>query len=115
MLTLQFLPIVLAALLLAAHFRRGGEWLALAAVLALPVLLAIRQPWAARLIQALLLLGALEWVRTGLMVGLARQAAGAPWLRMAGILGAVALGTGLSAWVFRCRRTRAHFGLAPLA
>jgi hypothetical protein len=94
---LLLIPIVLSALTLGAHLLRGGSLpLALVAV-ALPLLLVPRSGAALRLLQGLLLLGALEWVRTLLVILEQRHAFGQPWQRLTVILGAVALVTALSA------------------
>ena len=53
------------------------------------------------------MLAGLEWVRTLLFDVQQRQAVGEPWLRMALILGSVALFTLLAAW---CARGRAAPG-----
>jgi hypothetical protein len=110
---LRLAPVALAALLLAAHFYRAGA-LALAALavasLALPV---VRKPWAARAMQAALVLGAVEWLRTLAAFAAVRIALGQPFLRMALILGAVALVTALAALAFESRTLRARYGLAP--
>jgi hypothetical protein len=101
----------LAAAVLAAHFYRAGN-LALAGVaLALVALMAVPRAWAARTIQAGLLLGALEWVRTLAQLVSLRQVTGQPFMRLAAILGAVAVVTALSALVFRTQRLRQRFGL----
>lgn len=94
---LLLIPIVLSALTLGAHLLRGGHLpLALAAV-ALPLLLLPRSVAPLRLLQGLLLLGGLEWMRTLLVILEQRRAFGQPWQRMVVILGAVALITALSA------------------
>jgi hypothetical protein len=62
-------------------------------VLLFPALLLVKRPWAARLTQVVLTLGAIEWVRTLLVLAAQRQAAGHSWVRLAVILGAVALVT----------------------
>jgi hypothetical protein len=101
-----------ALLLLAAHFYRAG-WLSLAALAAgLILLLAVPRPWAARVLQLALVLGAIEWLRTLAAFAAMRMAAGQPYLRLALILGAVAAFTLLAAWVFRHRALRARFRLA---
>ena len=113
-LLLMLLP-ALAALVLAAHFYRAGDlWLALAAG-ALVALLGVPQRWAARLVQLGLLAGALEWLRTAAGLVAARQAMGQPFLRLALILGAVALFTALAAAVFRAAPLRRRFRLGPPA
>lgn len=103
---------LLALLLLAAHFYRAG-WLELAVLTAaLSLLLAVPRRWAARALQAVLVLGALEWLRTLAAFAAMRVAAGQPYLRLALILGAVAAFTLAAAWVFQHRAVKARFGLA---
>ncbi|MBP9145327.1 MAG: hypothetical protein KBF21_03705 [Thermoanaerobaculia bacterium] len=94
---LLLLPIVLSALTLGAHLLRGGLLpLALVAV-ALPLLLMPRSDTALRMLQGLLLLGAVEWLRTLLVILEQRRSLGQPWHRLVVILGAVALVTAFSA------------------
>lgn len=112
MLLLQFVPIVLASLLLAAHFLRSGNVAALAVCLALIVLLAVRRPWAAAVLRLSLAAGALEWARTALVLIQARRGMGEPFLRLAAILCGVAAATALCLFVFRSPRVRRHFRLA---
>jgi hypothetical protein len=86
------IPTVLSFLVLAAHFyRAGNSILAGACVIAPFVLLIFRREWAVRVVQAMLLLGALEWVATLVRLIDERAREGRPWMRMAAILGAVAL------------------------
>jgi hypothetical protein len=102
---------LLALLLLAAHFYRAG-WLPLAALCAaLTLLLAVPRPWAARTVQAALVLGAIEWLRALAAFASMRIAAGQPYLRLALILGGVAAFTLAAAWVFRHRSLRSRFRL----
>jgi len=111
MLLLRLAPVVLAALLLGAHFYRAGAlWLAALAVAAL-ALLFMRRPWAARALQAGLVAGAIEWVRTLATLAAERVSFGQPYARMALILGAVALVTALAALVFEMREVRSRYGL----
>lgn len=106
---LQLSPILFAALLLAAHFLRGGKLLAMAVCLALPALLAVRRPWAATALQLGLVAGALEWARTAFVLIQARRELGEPFLRLAGILCGVAAATAMCLFVFRLPRVRRHF------
>jgi len=106
---LRLLPVILSFLLLAAHFYRMGLLSFAVLCVALPFLLFLRQAWVPRLLQVLLLLGALEWLRALYGFAAMRIAFGEPWLRLAIILGAVALFTGLSGLVFRNGKLRAHF------
>lgn len=111
---LAHLPAGLSLLVLAAHFYRAGQYALVVATLALSSLFAVRKPWAARTLQAALLLGAAEWIRTtAVFVGL-RQDVGRPWGRLAIILGAVTLLTALSALLFESARLRKRYGLGGL-
>jgi hypothetical protein len=98
---LRALPVVLSVLVLAAHFYRAGSLALVAASLALPVLLLVGERWSARAVQAGLLLGALEWVRTLAFFASQRMEMGRPWARLAVILGVVAALTALSALAVR--------------
>jgi hypothetical protein len=108
---LLHLPAALSLLLLGAHFLRDDAMALVAACLALCGLLLVARPWAARVLQAALVLGALEWLRTLTVIALQRQHAGAPWLRMAMILGAVAALALVAAWLFQTPRLRRRYGL----
>ena len=108
---LGLLPVILAMLLLGAHFYRAG-WVLLTVVCVVSLfLLFLRKPWVPRLLQVFLLLGAVEWFRTLYVFAAMRIAWGEPWTRLALILGGVALFTALSALVFRGRRIKAFYGL----
>jgi len=106
---LAIFPIILSFLLLAAHFYRGGLVALAAACLLLPLLLFVRKPRAARTIQIALLLGAVEWVRTIVVFAQARMELGYPYLRMAVILGAIALFTAGSALLFKTAAFRNRY------
>ena len=91
------IPALFSSLVLAAHFFRNGQLLLTLACCLAPWLLAFRATWATRVLQFLLFLGALEWVRTILSIAAERAADGRPWHRMAIILGSVSLTALLSA------------------
>ncbi len=98
-------------LLLAAHFFRAGNHAVMIVCILMIALLFVRRPWAARALQVALLLGALEWLRTTVQLAGARSEAGEPFLRLALILGGVALFTATSALVFQTPRIKRRFGL----
>jgi hypothetical protein len=102
----------LALALLAAHFYRAASWPLMLASGLLLTLLAWPRAWVARLVQVCLLAGALEWAWTAYALAQQRIALGQPWIRLALILGAVALFTAAAALVFRNRRLRARYALA---
>lgn len=112
---LRALAVVLAALVLAAHFYRARAVVLVAVALALPLLLLVRERWSARAAQAGLLLGAVEWVRALAFFAGQRMEAGRPWARLAVILGVVAILTGLSALAVRVPPKREPAPEAPAA
>ena len=109
----RLLPAILSLLLLAAHFFRNGMEILTGVCAALPFLLFFRQRWVPAVIQAALILGAVEWLFTLYGFAQVRIALGQPWTRMALILGTVALFSGLSALVFRSRFIRQRYKPSP--
>ena len=99
--TLRVLPVVLSTLVLAAHFFRSGDLPLVAVALGLPFLLLAGRRWSARAVQAGLVLGAVEWVRTLAHFAGQRTEVGQPWGRLAVILGGVAALTALAALAVR--------------
>jgi hypothetical protein len=99
----------LALLLLAAHFFRAGLMPFAGLSAALVVLLFVRAPWAARVLQVALAVGALEWLRTGWVFAAARAAADQPYARLLVIICTVAALTALAAWTIGSRTGRRHF------
>jgi hypothetical protein len=95
--------------LLGAHFYRAAAWPLVLACLVLLSLLAWRRPWVPRLMQAAMLLGALQWLWTAFWLVQQRLSLNSPWQRMAFILLAVALGTAAGALVFRHAKVRRWF------
>jgi hypothetical protein len=108
---IKLLPVILSVLLLGAHFFRAGHTVLVLGSAAMLLLLLIRRRWAARLLQAMLVLGGLEWVRTLIVLAEMRQAAGMPWGRLVLIVGAVAAFTICSAFVFRFSSVRTRYQL----
>ncbi len=84
------IPTILSAVLLAAHFLRDGQIFVVVLCLLLPPLLIPRKLALLRLLQGLLVIGALEWLRTLWTMVQVRQAMDEPWTRLALILGVVA-------------------------
>jgi len=111
MLILRLAPVVLAALLLGAHFYRADALGLAALAVAALALLFVRRPWAARALQAGLVAGAIEWVRTLATIAAERVSLGQPYARVALILGGVALVTALAALVFEMPAVRSRYGL----
>ena len=106
---LRLLPVFISFLLLGAHFLRAGNTVVVVILLAILFLLFIKKYWVPWVIQLILLLGSLEWIRTLVSVAQFRIGADMPWTRMAVILGAVALFTALSCLVFRSKALRERY------
>ena len=98
---LIYVPVVLSLVILGAHFMRYGNLIGVFGALVLIALLIVRRPWVARLMQVVLILGALEWVRTLYELAQIRAAYGQPFTRMIVILGVVAAVTFCSALLFQ--------------
>jgi hypothetical protein len=104
---LQLVPATLSLVILAAHFLRSGSLL----VVFLVVL--VRQPWAGRALQWVLVIGAIEWLRTLVVLTSQRRLEGLPYTRMALILAAVGVFTLSSALLVSTRRAKVHFREEP--
>jgi len=98
---LLYVPVVLSLVILGAHFLRYGNSTGVFGSLVLIGLLIVRRPWVARLMQVVLILGTLEWLRTLYEFAQVRAALGQPFTRMIIILGVVAVVTFCSALLFQ--------------
>lgn len=104
MTVLRLLPVLLSALLIAAHFFRAGN-IGLAVVsTSAPLMLLMNRRWVIYVISGMLLLGALVWIEATFTFIHIRQALGMPWARLGAILGSVTVLTALSALVFRKKK-----------
>lgn len=106
-----YTPVVLSLIVLGAHFMRYGNTILVGAAVVLIALLFVRKPWVARLLQVVLVLGALEWVHTLYGLVQMRTALGEPYGRMLIILGSVAAITALSALAFQSKSLKKVYGL----
>ena len=86
-------PVVLASLVMAAHFLRFMVLPLVAVAVLLPLLLVFRRLWAVRIVQAWLCAGVVMWAVTTSSLVEQRRLEGQPHLRLALILGGVALVT----------------------
>ena len=107
---LLYVPVVLSILVLGAHFLRFGNWIGVYAALLLIALLFLRRPWVARLMQVVLVLGTLEWLRTMYELAHVRALHGQPYGRMLVILGVVATVTFCSALLFQSKVLKKMYG-----
>lgn len=104
MTVIRLLPVLLSALLIAAHFFRSGN-IGLAVVsISAPFMLLINRRWVMHVISGMLLLGAMVWIETTFAFIHIRQALGMPWVRLGAILGLVTVLTASSGLVFRKKK-----------
>jgi hypothetical protein len=96
-------PVLISIFVFGAHFMRYGNFIGVFAALVLIALLFVRQPWVARVMQVVLVLGVLEWLRTMYELAHVRALHGQPYGRMLAILGVVAAVTLCSALVFQSK------------
>lgn len=108
---LIYIPVVLSLVVLGAHFMRYGNSIGVAGSAVMIALLFVRQPWVARLVQVVLILGALEWARTLYDLVQVRSAMGEPLVRMVAILGAVVAITFCSALLFQSQALKSIYRL----
>ena len=90
---LRIIPLILAFLLLGAHFLRSGNTILIVASVLAPCLLLVKKRWTLLLIQGLAYCGVLVWIHSTVVLVRQRIAIGAPWGRMLLILSGVALFT----------------------
>ncbi len=108
---LRLTPVLISTLFLAAHFFRARNFPLLAIAVGVAVILLIKRTWVPRVVQIALIAGGAEWIRTTVVLASARDAAGESWIRLAAILGAVALFTMCSGLVFRLTRLKERYGV----
>jgi len=106
---LKLLPVIFSFLLLAAHFYRSGQVILTGLCIAILALLLLKESWVVRVFQFALLAAALEWLHTLYFLVQIRIESGQPWVRLAVILGAVAVLTALSSLVFRAESLRNRY------
>jgi len=100
---------VLSCVLLAAHFSRAeNDWLAVIC-LVFPLILLSKKKWLMQIFQIFLLVGGAIWIERTIFLVRLRQRLNLPWVRLAAILGAVALFTILSALVFKSKKIKEIF------
>jgi hypothetical protein len=100
---------VVAALLIAAHFLRDGNWLGVAICLAAPLLFIARRRWSLQLLEGLAYVAAIVWLWTAWELAMERSALGQPWLRASLILGVVAAVSALAGGLLRSKAMQLRY------
>jgi len=89
MIFLNLIPVYIAAIMIAAHFSRVGNFAAAGVCIGLPFLLLLRRRWATQVVRLFFVFTAIVWLFTLYDLVSIRLTAELPWLRMALILSAV--------------------------
>jgi len=100
---------IVAALLIAAHFLRFGNLLAVALCLATPLLFLVRRHWSLFVLRWLAYVAAAVWLATAWQIVSMRLAFGQPWLRAAAILVVVAAVTMLAGGLLNSRAMQLRY------
>ena len=100
---------VIAAMLIAAHFLRGGDFIAAALCLATPLLFLVRRSWSPLVLQGLAFAAAGVWLEAAWRLATVRQLLGEPWLRGTAILVGVAAVSMLAGALLSGRRVRTRY------
>lgn len=100
---------IIVTLLIAAHFLRVGNVIAVALCLPTPLLFLVRQRWSLLLLQWLAYVAAVVWLAAAWQIVATRWSFGEPWLRAAAILVAVATINVLAGGLLRSRTLQARY------
>ena len=85
--------IIIASLMLGAHFMKASNYLLTLVYIIAPFILLIKKRWSLIALQALAYIGGGVWISTIIVIAQSRISYGEPWSRMAYILGAIAIFT----------------------
>ncbi len=106
---LRIIPLILASLLLGAHFLRGSSIILVGVSILAPLLLLIKKRWILLLVQGLAYAGALVWVHTTFVLVQQRMMVGAPWFRMFLILAGVTAFTLYAGYLLNSDVIKQHY------
>ncbi len=110
----RLLPAILSYAVLGASLLRSatsfGGWFLAACVAFLPLLLLDRRPWVPKALAVGLLVSSPRWLWIAWSVAQERMVQGKPYVRMAVILGAVALVSWAAAWLLQGTAVRTRYG-----
>lgn len=107
----KILPILLCFILMTAHLSRANMIILMTICLIFPLILLWKNKISARAIQLVLVLFGFEWVRTLIVYARIRIEEGEDWLRLALILGVVAILNFTSILTYRSRSMMERYKL----
>jgi hypothetical protein len=105
----RLIPLILAAVVMAAHFLRSFSLLPMLLCLAVPLLLLVKKRWSLRVVQALTVVFALIWMAALYGIIQERIFEARSWTASAIILGGVALFTLFSGWLLEAPQVKDHY------
>jgi hypothetical protein len=105
----RLIPLILSAVLLAAHFLRSFDLIPMLFCLAAPFLLLIKKRWVLRILQALTVVSALIWLYALYGIVQERIFEGRSWVASAIILGIVAALSLFSGWFLNSPKIRDNY------
>jgi hypothetical protein len=105
----RLIPLILSAVLLAAHFLRSFDLMPMLFCLAAPFLLLIKKRWVLRILQALTVVSALIWSYALYVIIQERIFEGRSWVASAVILGIVAAFSLFSGWLLNSPKIRDNY------
>lgn len=109
MMWLCIIPLILSSLMLSAHFYRHYNYPMMVISILVPLLLLIKKRWVLAVIQLFALGGAGVWINTIVVIADERMRSGGPWIRMAVILGTVALFTASSGFLLNLKKVKDNY------
>ena len=109
----RLIPVALGVLILCAHFLRSGGSAQILACLCAFALIFFKKRWFKTVAPFLLIAAALIWADTAYELIFIRRIMGAPWMKMAIILGAVSLFTAASGMAFLSKKSKLFFDRNP--
>lgn len=109
MIILRLLPIILADILLAAHFLRFNGIIPASLILLLLLTLFIRRWWIVRLWQVFLFAATLIWIEASFNLIGARMAMGAPAIRLIIIMAGVVLFNVFALFWLENKKIKTHY------
>ena len=101
--------IIITSLILSAHFLRDSNLLLTLVYILLPFVLMIKKRLALLLVQGMAYAGGIIWINTLIKIAQRRISYGEPWIRMAVILGAVALFTILAGLLLNSSKVKEQY------
>ncbi len=105
----RIIPVIIAFLILGAHFLRGGYLILTVASILVPGLLLVRKRWILTLVQWLAYFGAAIWLYSASVLVQQRIMIGAPWVRMLIILFGVAVFTLFAGYLLTSDNIKKHY------